>query len=83
MSEDDPLIRPDEISPVVVDFARSGAAIVEGEDLRGDPLRVETITDGVGAKRGDEDVGGIKFFTAMERERDVGEGAEASHREPN
>jgi len=83
MSKNDPTIGFDEVLAVVVDFAGSRAAIVECEDLCGDPLGVETIADGVGAKRGDEDVGGTDAFTAMECERDIGEGAEASDGEPN
>ena len=83
MTEDDPFICLHEVAAVIVDFAGSGAPIVEGEDLRGDPLRVETITDGIGAKRCDEDVSGTDAFAAMERKRDVGKGAEASDGEPN
>jgi hypothetical protein len=83
MAKNDPAVGFDEVFAVIVDFAGSGAPIVEGEDLRGDPLRVETITDGIGAKRCDEDVSGTDAFAAMERKRDVGKGAEASDGEPN
>jgi hypothetical protein len=83
MAKNNPAVGFDEVLAVIVDFARGRAAIVEGEDFRGDPFRIEAITDGVGAKRGDKDVGGTNAFAAMERKRDVGEGAEASNGEPN
>jgi hypothetical protein len=83
MPENDPPIGFDEILAVIVDFARGRAAIVEGQDLRGDPLRVEAVTDGVGAQRGDEDVGGTDGFVPIGCQRDVGESAQAGDGEPN
>ena len=83
VAENDPPIGFDEVFAVIVDFAWGRAAIIEREDFCGDPLRIETITDRVGAKRGDEDVGGTDAFAPMEREGDVGEDAQASDREPN
>jgi hypothetical protein len=83
MSENDPAVGFDEVLAVVVDFARSRAAVIEGQDFGRDPFRVKTITDGVGAERGDENIGGTNAFPSMERKRDVGEGTQASDREPN
>ena len=82
MAEDDPLVRLDEILAVVVDFARRGAAVIEHQHARGNPFRVKPVADGVGAKRGDEDIGRIERLAAMEREHGVGAGAGQREREP-
>jgi len=83
MSENDPAVGFDEVLAVVVDFTGSGAAIVQRKDFRGDPLRIEAITNGVGAKCGNEDVGRTDAFAAIEGEGDVGEDAEAGDSKPD
>ena len=71
MAEDDPFVCLHEIPAVVVNFARRGAAIVQREDTRGDPFRIETETNGVGTEGGDEEVSRVQRFTPPGGEDEV------------
>ena len=83
MAEDDPLVRLHVIPAVLVDLAGRGAAVVQREHAGGDPFRVKAVADGVGAKRGGEDVAGIERLGAAGREGEVRGGAGEGDGEPD
>ena len=82
MAEDDPFVRLDEIPAVVVDHARRGAAVVERQHARGNPFGVKPVADGVGADRGDENIGGIDRLAPAKRQRGIRARAGQGEQEP-
>src|SRR5687768_975305 len=73
MTKYDPLVRLYEILPIFVDLAWSGAAIIESQDPRGDPLRVEAISDRVGAQRRHQNINAVYRLIALGGQDDVSE----------
>ena len=56
MAEYNPFVCFHEVLPVIVNFARRGAPVVEGKHAGGNPFGIEAEPDGVGAERGNEEV---------------------------
>ena len=82
MAEDDPFVRLYKILAVVVNLARRGAAVVERQHARGNPFGVKPVADGIGADRGDENIGGINRFAPAKRQRGIRGRASQGEQEP-
>ena len=83
MAEDNPFVGFHEVFAVIMYFARRGPTVVQREDPRSNPFRVEAKTDGVGAERGGEDVGGVDRLIPPDGEDAIGPCAQECDGQPN
>jgi hypothetical protein len=82
MPENDPLVRLHKVVPVVMYLTGSRATVVEHQHPRRDPFGIKTIANRVTAQGRDENIGRVKRFAAMERQRCVGAGSCDSQQQP-
>ena len=83
VTEDDPTVGLHEFPAIFMAFAGRGPTVVEGQGLGGDPARVETVSDGVGAQSRDQDISRTHRFLTPGRQDDVGEGPQPGHKGPD
>src|SRR5205814_805753 len=83
MAEDNPFVGLYEVLAVIVNFARRGAPVVEGEHAGGDPFGIEAVSDGVRAERGDEEVSRVDRLGATGGQDDISPRAEQRYGQPD
>src|SRR5436190_24003849 len=83
MAKNNPFVRFDKVFSIIMHLARGCATIVEHEDLRRNPLGVKPIADCITAKRGNEDVGGIKMFPPVQGNGCIGACSSQANYNPN
>src|SRR5438067_11279312 len=83
VAEDDPLVRFNEIFAIIMDLARCGPAVIHDQNPCRQPFRIKSIADGIGTKRGNQDVSRIQMLLPMQRQYHVSERAANSVRDPN
>jgi len=83
MAEDNPFVCFHEVLPVIVNFARRGAPVVEGEHAGGNPFGIEAEPDGVGAERGDEEVSRVDRLAASSGQDDISPRPEQRYGQPD
>src|ERR1043166_8896084 len=82
VAKDDPLVRLNKVFAIVMNLARSGSAIIQHEDTRGDPLRIKSVANCVSAECRNEDVARANVFTSMKSKRGISPCASGSQQQP-
>src|SRR6266699_483044 len=83
MAENDPLVCFHEVLPVIVNFARCRAPVIEGQHTGGNPFGIKAEPDGVGTERGDEEESRVDRLTAPGSQDEVGPRTEQRYRQPD
>src|SRR2546425_11001963 len=83
MAENDPLVCFHEVLPVIVNFARRGAPVIEREHAGGNPFGIKAESDGVGAERGGEEVSGVDRLAAPRGQDEISPRAEQPYGQPD
>jgi hypothetical protein len=68
MSEDDPLVGDQKVPAIFQALGGSSAEGVKSENLGGEELAVEAVSDSVAARGGDHQPQGVNGFAAMDRD---------------
>src|SRR5437867_5213394 len=83
MAEYNPLVYFHEVLPVIVNFARRGAPVIKGQHAGGNPFGIKAEPNGVGAERGDEEVGRVDWLAAPGSQDEVSPSTKQRYGQPD